>query len=94
MKGTVVAQITQIAETQKVGANDFLVREFLLKTIEEYPNFYKAQVTGGKTTLLDNFNVNDIVKMKGELKGRPYENKEQRYDVFMSLNIWSIEKNE
>lgn len=93
MKGTIVAQIQQIAETQKVGANDFLVREFLLKTIEEFPNHYKAQVTGDKTSLLDNFKPGDIVKMKGELKGRSYENKEQQLDVFMSLNIWSIENN-
>tara|TARA_R110002051_G_scaffold224048_1_gene287255 strand:+ start:9150 stop:9431 length:282 start_codon:yes stop_codon:yes gene_type:complete len=93
MKGTIVAQISQIGPTLKVGENDFLVREVLLKTVEEYPNVYKAQFTGEKTTLLDNFKPNDIVKMKCQLKGREYKNKEEQLDVFMSLNAWEIELN-
>tara|TARA_R110001606_G_scaffold398055_1_gene576205 strand:- start:11148 stop:11429 length:282 start_codon:yes stop_codon:yes gene_type:complete len=93
MKGTIVAQISQIGQTLKVGENDFLVREVLLKTVEEYPNVYKAQFTGEKTTLLDNFKPNDIVKMKCQLKGREYTNKEEQLDVFMSLNAWEIELN-
>ncbi|QQV90518.1 hypothetical protein Danklef1_37 [Polaribacter phage Danklef_1] len=93
MKGTIVAQITQIAETQKIGENNFRVREFLLKTVEEYPNFYKAQVTGEKTDILEDFKPGDVVKMKCNLKGREYQNKELQYDVFMSLNVWTIEHN-
>lgn len=93
MKGVIVAQISQIGQTQSIGENNFLIREVLLKTIEEYPNYYKAQFTGDKTTLLDSFKPKDVVKMKCQLKGREYENKQQQLDVFMSLNAWEIELN-
>lgn len=92
MKGTIVAQITQIGETQLIGANDFKVREALLKTVEEYPNYYKVQFTGDKTELLDDFKPNDVVKMKCELKGREHTNDAGQYNVFMNLNAWQIEK--
>ena len=93
MKGTIVAQISQIGQTQSIGENNFLVREFLLKTVEEFPNHYKAQFTGERTSILDNFKENDIVIVKGELKGREYVNNQEQLDVFMSLNAWKIELN-
>lgn len=96
MKGTVVGQITQIGEVQVFGSEEkpFLKRELILKTVEEYPNFYKVEFTQDKTNLLDGFEKGQVVKIKCNLKGREYENQETgKYDVFMGLNAWAIELN-
>lgn len=93
MKGTIVAQITHIGQAADFSKTEkpFYVREFLLKTIEEFPIHYKVQFTQDKVSLLDGYVEGQTVKVKCQLKGREYTKKGKGVDVFMSLNAWEIE---
>lgn len=92
MKGTIVGQISQIGEDQFFGENGFKKRELIIKTVEEYPNIYLIEFQKDKTDLLSEFKTGQVVKVKCNLKGREYTNDKQEYNVFMSLQGWSIEE--
>lgn len=91
MKGTIVGQITQIGKVQEFGENGFRKQELILKTVEEYPNFYTAEFTKDKIELLKDFKEGQNVKITCQLRGRDYTSDEGKYSVFMSLNAWKIE---
>lgn len=93
MRNTAIGQITQISETIPVGENGFTKRELILKTIEEYPNFYCIEFHKDKGELLNNFQEGQNVKIHLNIKGREYTNPEtQKYSVFHSLVGWRIEE--
>lgn len=93
-KTTIYGQITQIGETQTFGSDEkpFLKREFIVKTIEEYPNVYKLELVQDKTKIIDSFSKGDSVKVECNVNGREYQKEGGDYMVFNSLNAWSIEK--
>lgn len=91
MKGTIVGQITQIGEVQEFGENGFKKQEAIIKTVEEFPNFYVVEFTKDKIDLLKEFKVNQNVKITCNLRGREYTSDEGKYSVFMSVNAWKIE---
>ncbi|WP_233881847.1 DUF3127 domain-containing protein [Tenacibaculum piscium] len=92
MKLTIIGQVSQIGQTVGVGENNFEIREVILKTVEEYPNFILVKFMGERVTLLNDFKVGDIVQVKANLKGREYTNDKGEYNVFMSVNGWAIDK--
>lgn len=91
MKVTLVGTISQIGKVETFGENGFEKRELILKTVEEYPNYYVIEFTKDRMQILDNWKEGDNVKIKANLRGREHTNDAGKYNVFMSLNGWEIE---
>lgn len=90
-KLTIVGQVTQIGSVETFGENGFEKREAIIKTVEEFSNFYVIEFTKDKMSLLDQFNEGDNVKIACNLKGREHTNDKGKYNVFMSLSGWKME---
>ena len=82
-------------ETQKVS-DRFQKREFVLEikstgnTGYEFVDFIKFQATQDKCSLLDQFNVDDTVKVSFNLRGRKWE-KDGQVSYFTNLEAWRID---
>ena len=83
-------------ETQKIS-DRFQKREFILEikstgtTGYEFVDFIKFQSTQDKCSLLDQFNIDDTVKVSFKLRGRKWE-KDGQISYFTNLEAWRIEK--
>ncbi len=83
-------------ETQKVS-DRFQKREFVLEvkstgaTGYEFVDFIKFQSTQDKCSMLDQFNIDDTLKVSFNLRGRKWE-KEGQVSYFTNLEAWRIEK--
>lgn len=92
MKNTIFGKIKQISEEQIFGENSFRKKEVIIKTIEEYPNFYKVEFTQDKVALLDDLKEEQTVQIKVNIKGREHTNDRGNYNVFHSIVGWQIER--
>lgn len=68
-------------------------RDFVIKTLEQYPQEIILEVTQDKVTLLDNFKKGDVLNCSINIRGRRYE-KDGNTRFFNSIQAWRIEKNE
>jgi hypothetical protein len=68
-----------ILEIKSTGANGF-----------EFVDFIKFQSTQDKCSLLDQFNIDDLVKVSFNLRGRKWE-KDGQVSYFTNLEAWRIE---
>ena len=91
MKGVLVGQITQIGEVNVYGENGFKKQEAILKTVEEYSNYYKVEFTQGNIELTKNLEIGKTVKLTVNVRGREYTSESGDYSVFMSINVWKVE---
>jgi hypothetical protein len=71
-----------VLEIKSTGANGF-----------EFVDFVKFQTTQDKCSLLDQFSIDDMVKVSFNLRGRKWE-KEGQISYFTNLEAWRIEKME
>ena len=83
-------------ETQKVS-DRFQKREFVLEikstgnTGYEFVDFIKFQATQDKCSLLDQFGIDDELKVSFNLRGRKWE-RDGQVSYFTNLEAWRIEK--
>ncbi len=80
--------------TQEVTAT-FKKREFVIEHREdaggrEFINTIKFQTVQDRCAMLDNFNLNDLVKVSFSIKGRKWE-KNGQINYFNNLEAWRIE---
>ena len=76
---------------EKSFPSGFCVREFVIRTEEQYPQEIVLQAAGNaqrrdKLDTLNKFNLNDVIRVKFNLRGR--ESGGRHYN---SLDAWSIE---
>jgi hypothetical protein len=88
----VTGKIKKIDETKSYGASGFRKREVVLTTDEQYPQMILVEFIQDKCDLLDNFNLEDEVKISINLKGREWINPEGVAKYFNSIQGWRIEK--
>lgn len=69
------------------GTSSFRTREFVIETMETYPQFVKFQSVQDKCDLLNQFQEGEIIKVSFDLRGRQRQDK-----YFTNLNAWRIEK--
>ena len=89
---TITGIVKQVGKTQ-VLSDKFSKRELIVKTEREskYPQYLVIQFTQSKVTLLDNFNVGEVVEININLKGREYQSgNEIKY--FNTIEGWAIKK--
>jgi len=83
-------------DTQKVS-DRFQKREFVIEikstgnTGYEFVDFIKFQATQDKCSLLDQFGIDDEIKISFNLKGRKWE-RDGQVSYFTNLEAWRIEK--
>ncbi|MBI5324174.1 MAG: DUF3127 domain-containing protein [Ignavibacteriae bacterium] len=82
-------------DIQKIGEN-FQKREFILEIVDsrngtDYTDYIKFQLVKDKCSVLDNFGINEDIKVNFNIRGRKYE-KEGRLNYFTSLEAWKLEK--
>ncbi|WP_246050302.1 DUF3127 domain-containing protein [Neolewinella litorea] len=74
-------------ETETKGES-FRVRDFVIKANDggQYDNFVKFQTTQDRTSIIDDFNEGDELKVHFDLRGRQWQDK-----YFTNLNAWRVE---
>lgn len=87
-------KLIEIYNTQEVTAT-FKKREFVIEHREEsggreFVNMIKFQIVQDRCQSLDNFKVNDPVKVSFSIKGRKWE-KNGQVNYFNNLEAWRIE---
>lgn len=79
--------LENIAETKMVGANsDFAVKEFVVKTSENYPQLLRLELVQEKTEALNGVPVGQEVKAFFSIRGREWNDK-----IINSLRCYRLE---
>lgn len=81
--------------TTRIISDKFKKREFVLDITEEsargsFPNYAKLQITQDKCNLLDNFELNQLLKVSFNIRGNKWE-KDGVINYFSNLDAWKIE---
>jgi len=87
----VIGKIKLINDTQSFGSNGFTKREVVVTTEEQYPQMIMIEFVQDKCALLDNFQVDQNVKISINLRGREWVNPEGVAKYFNSIQGWRIE---
>lgn len=87
----VTGKIKAIHAEQQVSAS-FKKRELVVTTEEQYPQHIMIEFTQDKCDLLNNYRVNDAVKVSINLRGREWVNPQGETKYFNSIQGWRIEK--
>ena len=88
---TIKGQIKAIKETIQV-TDSFKKREFVITTNEDkYPQDILFQLSQDKVSLLDTIQVNELVEVEFNLRGRGFE-KDGVTKYFNQLEAWKISK--
>lgn len=82
-------KIIVLNETESIGTKEFKKRLVVVQTDEQYPQSIPVEFTQDKTSLLNNFNIGDFVKIGINLRGAEWKG---RY--FANINGWKIDKAE
>ena len=78
--------IKLINETQTWDSG-FSKRDFVVTTLEQYPQDVKFEAVKDKATALDSFNVGDNVDVSFNVRGNEYNGK-----YYVSLQSWKVTK--
>ncbi|RXP55520.1 DUF3127 domain-containing protein [Lutibacter sp. HS1-25] len=87
----VTGKIKKIDETKTVGASGFKIREMVVTTNEQYPQMILIQFVQDKCDLLNNFKVDQEVKVSVNLRGREWINPQGEAVYFNTIQGWRIE---
>ena len=85
-------KIKKIDETKTFGNNGFRKREMVITTDEQYPQMIMIEFVQDKCDLLNNFNVEENVKVSINIRGREWVNPEGEAKYFNAIQGWRIEK--
>jgi len=87
----VLGTLHVVMDTQQVK-DTFKKREFVIEMQDgNYPQHIKFQVTQDRCALLDNFKVGQQIKVLFNLRGRPFQNKDNQTVFFTNLEAWRID---
>ena len=76
---------------EQVISEKFKKREFVLETgSPEYPEYVRFEFTQDKTSVLDNYMVNDPVQISFNLKGRKWTDPQGVDKWFNTLQCWRM----
>jgi len=87
----ITGKIKKIDETKTFGASGFRKREMVLTTNEQYPQMLLVEFVQDKCDLLDNFQIDQDVKISINLRGREWINPQGEAVYFNSIQGWRIE---
>lgn len=85
-------KIKLIGETKEYGSNGFRKRELVVTTQEQYPQNILVEFIQDKCEILNSYQVEEIVKIDINIRGREWTNKDNEIKYFNSIQGWRIEK--
>ena len=77
--------------TDKFRKREFVIEKTEASNSGEFTELIKFQLTQDRCDKLDNYNVNDEIKVSFNIKGRKWE-KDGKVSYFTNLEAWRIEK--
>ncbi len=84
-------QVKKIFPAQQISEK-FTKREFVVETMDDYPQVIKFECTQQKVELLDNFAEGDQVSVSFNVRGREWISpKDNKAKYFVTLQAWRIE---
>jgi hypothetical protein len=95
MSFEISGKLVEIFDLVKIS-DTFRKREFVIEHTDSAGNMdftdqIKFQLTQDRCSILDEFNINDEVKVNFRIRGRRWE-KDGRVNYFNNLEAWRIEK--
>ena len=84
-------QIKVIFATETVGQNGFQKRDLVITTDGQYPQDIIIQFAQGNCTVLDRFQVGQMVKIHFNLQGREWTSPQGEVKYFNTVVGWKIE---
>ena len=84
-------KIKKIDETKTFGASGFRKRELVLTTTEQYPQMLLVEFVQDKCDLLNNFKVDQDVKIAINLRGREWINPQGESLVMLLFRLADLE---
>tara|TARA_B100001059_G_scaffold76722_1_gene74308 strand:- start:3365 stop:3736 length:372 start_codon:yes stop_codon:yes gene_type:complete len=85
-------KIKWIDEIRTYGSNGFRKKELVITTQEQYPQNILIEFTQEKCELLDEYEIDDKIKIGINIRGREWINPEGQTKYFNSIQGWRIEK--
>lgn len=90
LTGNLLLKYDTVQRTEK-----FAVREFVVETVKQikdktFREYVKFQATNERTSVVDNINIGDEVKVQFNLRGSKWE-KDGKTSYFTNLDAWKIE---
>lgn len=89
LKGKIV-----VIEEVKQVSDSFKVRNLVVETQEQYPQFIQVQFTQDKCDVLNAYEIGDSVTIGINLKGRKWTDKQGVDKYFNTIEGWKISKEE
>lgn len=94
MSFEITGKLIEKFDTQRISES-FQKREFVLETSDNkgdrtFTEQIKFQLTQDRCSLVDNYNINDQIKINFDIKGRRWE-KDGRVNYFTNLEAWRVE---
>lgn len=85
--------ILKVKNDTQVISDKFQKREFVVTDASgNYPQDILFQLTQDRTAQLDDINVNDMVNVTFNLRGREWTSPSGEVKYFNSLDVWKLEK--
>ena len=84
-------RIKTIFATETVGQNGFQKRDLVITTDGQYPQDIIIQFAQGNCTVLDRFQVGQMVKIHFNLQGREWTSPQGEVKYFNTVVGWKIE---
>jgi hypothetical protein len=85
--------ILKVKNDTQVISDKFQKREFVVTDASgNYPQDILFQLTQDRTAQLDDVNVNDMVNVTFNLRGREWTSPSGEVKYFNSLDVWKLEK--
>ena len=89
-----VTGILKLKHDVQQVSDKFKKREFVL-TIDQntqYPQYISFQLIQDKTSLIDNYQVGEEIKVSFNLKGREWTSPQGEVKYFTTIDAWRIER--
>lgn len=84
----VKGKVVKIMDAETYG--NFSKREFVIETIEKYPQKILLQVINDRIDLVNNLNENDLIDCAINLRGKEWTSPKGETKYFNSLVCWSL----
>ena len=90
-----ITGVVKVKKDTEQVTDTFKKREFVITdNSSSYPQDIIFQLTQDRTGLIDDINVNDIINVSFNLRGREWTSPTGEVRYFNSLDAWRIDKNQ
>lgn len=87
----IVGQLHLVRPEQQIN-DTFSKKEIIVKTVEEYPNYYPVEFTNANINMLDGYQAGDLVEVNVNVRGNLSKAEGQEDRAYLSLKGWKITK--